>query len=540
MAQPLEGVNVLRNPYVNEGTAFSKEAREKLKLRGLLPPRILTIELQAKRFMERVRETDDNLVKYELLDSLRHRNRTLYFYVLINHIEELMPIVYTPTVGKACMDYDHIFRNTDGLYVSIEDKGQVAELVSNCPQENVDIIVVTDGERILGLGDLGTGGMGIPKGKLSLYTACAGIHPERSLPVCIDVGTNNPALLKDPLYLGLQHPRVDGDAYYELLEEFILAVRKRWPGVLIQFEDFANRHAFKLLEIWRDKVTCFNDDIQGTASVTVSGFMSATKAKGTKVSDEKILFLGAGEAALGCSNLLVQAMIAEGLTEQQARDRIFLFDSKGLVVSSRDNLSHDKALYAKDVEPCTTFLEAIETVKPTAIVGLAAQSGAFNAYVLGAMARLNERPIIFALSNPTSKAECTAREAYTYTEGRCLFACGSPFPPVELNGKTFVPRQGNNSYVFPGIGLGALYTKASLIPDGVFLAAARALTETVTDEDLANGSLFPSLTEVRSVSRHIAQRVAEYCLESGIAQIEKPADLTAALEDYMYKPKYLD
>ncbi len=247
MAQPLEGVNVLRNPYVNEGTAFSKEAREKLKLRGLLPPRILTIELQAKRFMERVRETDDNLVKYELLDSLRHRNRTLYFYVLINHIEELMPIVYTPTVGKACMDYDHIFRNTDGLYVSIEDKGQVAELVSNCPQENVDIIVVTDGERILGLGDLGTGGMGIPKGKLSLYTACAGIHPERSLPVCIDVGTNNPALLKDPLYLGLQHPRVDGDAYYELLEEFILAVRKRWPGVLIQFEDFANRHAFKLL-----------------------------------------------------------------------------------------------------------------------------------------------------------------------------------------------------------------------------------------------------------------------------------------------------
>ena len=511
MAQPLVGVNVLRNPYINEGTAFSKEAREKLKLRGLLPPRIMTIELQAKRFMERVRETDDNLIKYELLDSLRHRNRTLYFYVLINHIEELMPIVYTPTVGKACMDYDHIFRNTDGLYVSIEDKGHVDELVSNCPQEEVDIIVVTDGERILGLGDLGTGGMGIPKGKLSLYTACAGIHPERSLPVCIDVGTNNPALLKDPLYLGLQHPRVDGPAYYELVEEFILAVRKRWPNVLIQFEDFANRHAFELLDLWRDKVTCFNDDIQGTASVTVSGFMSATKAKGTKVSQEKILFLGAGEAALGCSNLLVQAMIEEGLSEKEARDRIFLFDSKGLVVSSRDGLSPAKQLYAKDMESCATFLDAIETVKPTAIVGLAAQSGAFNAYVLGAMARLNERPIIFALSNPTSKAECTAREAYTYTEGRCLFACGSPFPPVELNGKTFVPRQGNNSYVFPGIGLGALYTKAKLIPDGVFLTAARALTETVSAEDLAHGSLFPSLTEVRSVSRHIAQRVAEYC-----------------------------
>lgn len=540
MGQPLQGVQVLRNPYINEGTAFSKEARDKLKLRGLLPPRILTIELQAKRFMERVRETEDNLVKYELLDSLRHRNRTLYFFVLINHIEELMPIVYTPTVGKACMDYDHIFRNTDGLYVSIEDKGQVAELVANCPQEEVDIIVVTDGERILGLGDLGTGGMGIPKGKLSLYTACAGIHPERSLPVVIDVGTNNPALLKDPLYLGLQQPRVDGDAYYELVDEFITAVRKRWPNVLIQFEDFANRHAFKLLDIYREKVTCFNDDIQGTASVTVSAFMSAAKAKGTKVSDEKILFLGAGEAALGCSALLVQAMMEEGLTEEQAKDRIFLFDSKGLVVKSRTNLSESKLEFAKDLDVCATFLDAIETVKPTAIVGLAAQSGAFNAYVLGAMARLNERPIIFALSNPTSKAECTAREAYTYTEGRCLFACGSPFPPVELNGKTYIPRQGNNSYVFPGIGLGALYTKARLIPDGVFLTAARALTETVSQEDLAKGSLLPPLTEVRNVSRHIAQRVAEYCLNSGIAQIERPEDLTKALEEYMYKPKYME
>ncbi len=538
MAQPLTGVEVLRDPFVNQGTAFSQEDRDKLKLRGLLPPRVLSIELQATRLMERIRSTDNNLLKYEMLDSLRSRNRTLYFYVLINNIEELMPIVYTPTVGKACMDFDHIFRNTSGLYVSIEDKGRVDELVANCPLENVDIIVVTDGERILGLGDLGTGGMGIPKGKLALYTACAGIHPERSLPVTIDVGTNNQTLLKDPLYLGLQKPRVDGPEYYELVEEFIHAVRKRWPDVVVQFEDFANRHAFALLDQWRDKVTCFNDDIQGTAAVTVSGLMTASKAKGSTLAKEKILFLGAGEAALGCAKLLVSAMVEEGLTEEEGRSRIFLYDSKGLVTKERTDLTADKQKYAKDLQASATFLDAIEEIKPTAIVGLAAQAGAFNAYVLGAMARLNERPIVFALSNPTSKAECTAREAYTYTDGKCLFACGSPFPPVEYKGKTFVPRQGNNSYVFPGIGLGVVFTKAKLIPESVFLATAKALTETVTDEDIANGSLFPSLTEVRCVSRLIANRVAEFCFDEGLAQVERPADISKALEEAMYKPSY--
>lgn len=540
MSKMLTGTAALRDPYFTQGTAFSKEDREKYKLRGLLPPRVLTIELQAKRVMERVRATDNPLEKYELLDSLRHRCRTLYFYVIINNIDELMPIVYTPTVGKACMDFDHIFRNTDGLYVSIEDKGHVAECIANCPQEQVDMIVVTDGERILGLGDLGTGGMGIPKGKLALYTACAGLHPERTLPVCIDVGTNNQNLLKSPLYLGLQQNRIDGDQYYELVEEFITEARKRWPNVIIQFEDFANRHAFELLNRWKDKVTCFNDDIQGTASVAVAGFYSAARIKGTKVSDEKILFLGAGEAALGTTKLLVEAMVAEGLTEEQARQRIFLFDSKGLVVEGREGLSKQKALFAHKLEPCTTFLDAIELIKPTAIVGVAAQTGAFNAYVLGAMARLNEQPIIFALSNPTSKAECTAREAYTYTEGKCIFACGSPFPPVELNGKTFVPRQGNNSYVFPGIGLGLVVTRAKLVPQSVFLAAAKALTETVSDEELANGSLFPSLTEVRSVSKKIAMAVAEHCYESGLAQNPRPENLDQYIEDSMYKPVYRD
>ncbi len=535
---PSKGVHILRDCFVNQGSAFTEEAREKLNLKGLLPPRPLTIELQAKRFMERIRETDNPLTKYEILDALRFRNRTLYFYVIINNIDELLPIVYTPTVGKACIEFDHIFKTTDGLYVSIEDKGHVQKLVDNCPLEDVEIIVVTDGERILGLGDLGAGGMGIPKGKLALYTACAGVNPAKTLPVVIDVGTNNKSCLKDPLYLGIQKPRIDGDEYYALIEEFIKAVKKRWPHVLVQFEDFANRHAFKLLDIWRKKINCFNDDIQGTAAVTVSGLLSACKAKGTKLADEKLLFMGAGEAAIGCAELMIQVAVADGASEAAARKNIYLFDSKGMVCKSRKDLSDIKKPFAHDIKHYTTFLDAIEAIKPTAIIGLSAQAGAFNTYVLGAMARLNKRPIIFALSNPTSKAECTAREAYTYTEGRCLFACGSPFDPVEINGKKMVPRQANNSYVFPGIGLGALYAKAKYIPDGVFLTAAKALTETVTKKDLDSGSLMPPLPEVRKVSRVIATRVAEYCFDAGLAQIKKPADVGKAIEKYMYKPEY--
>ncbi|MCD8339640.1 MAG: NAD-dependent malic enzyme [Burkholderiales bacterium] len=539
MPQPdLSGVQILRNPFFNQGTAFTKEARKKLHLEGLLPPRVQTIALQAKRMMDRIRGVENPLTKYEIMDSLRSRNRTLYFYLLVNHIEELLPIVYTPTVGKACMDFDHIFRNTDGLYVSIEDKGHVKEVVDNSPNDEVDIIVVTDGERSLGLGDLGTGGMGIPKGKLALYVACAGVHPRTTLPVVIDVGTNNQNLLKDPLYLGLQQPRVDGAPYYELIDEFILAVKKRWPKVLVQFEDFANKHAFALLHTYQDKINCFNDDIQGTAAVTLSALLSACKAKGSELKDQKILFLGAGEAAIGGAELIVQMMVKQGDTEEDAKRRIYLFDSKGLVVSSRDNLSEAKKQFAHAEAPVSTFLDAVEAIKPTAIIGLSAQEGAFNAYVLGAMARINEKPIIFALSNPTSKAECTAREAYTYTNGRALFACGSPFAPVEVNGKTFVPRQANNSYVFPGIGLGSIYTQAKRLPEGLFLTAAEALSDTVTPEDLEKGSLLPSLLEVRKVSLHIAHRVAEYCYKEGLAQTAKPEDLKKALEEYMYVPVY--
>jgi malate dehydrogenase (oxaloacetate-decarboxylating)(NADP+) len=532
------GTEALDDPFVNQGTAFSQDARIKRKLRGLLPPRVTTLEHQAKRALERIHQAEEPLQKYEILSLIRHRNATLFYYLLENNIEELMPIVYTPTVGKACQEFDRIYTEPEGLYVTIEDKGSVQEVINNWPHDDVDMIVVTDGERILGLGDLGAGGMGIPIGKLSLYTACAGLNPARSLPVLLDVGTNNQGLLHDPLYLGLQQLRVDGEEYYAFVREFIEAAKARWPHVIIQFEDFANRHAFALLDQWKDKTACFNDDIQGTAAVAVAGFYAAARVKGSSLSEEKFLFLGAGEAAGGIADLLVEAMMKEGLTQEQAVDRIFLFDSHGLVTKDREGLTPLKQKFAHEQEPQSTFLDAIGEVKPTAIVGCAAQAGSFNAYVLSAMARINERPIIFALSNPTSRSECTAREAYTYTEGKCLFASGSPFPQVEVNGKTFIPRQSNNSYVFPGIGLGLVVSSPRIVPQSVFLSAAEALSKIVSEDDLENGSLFPSLTKIREVSQSIAAAVAEECFTAGVAGVPKPKDLSEAIQAAMYKPVY--
>ena len=532
------GPEALDDPFVNQGTAFSQDARIKRKLRGLLPPRVTTLEHQAKRALERIHQAEEPLQKYEILSLIRHRNATLFYYLLENNIEELMPIVYTPTVGKACQEFDRIYTEPEGLYVTIEDKGSVQEVINNWPHDDVDMIVVTDGERILGLGDLGAGGMGIPIGKLSLYTACAGLNPARSLPVLLDVGTNNQGLLHDPLYLGLQQLRVDGEEYYAFVREFIEAAKARWPHVIIQFEDFANRHAFALLDQWKDKTACFNDDIQGTAAVAVAGFYAAARVKGSSLSEEKFLFLGAGEAAGGIADLLVEAMMKEGLTQEQAVDRIFLFDSHGLVTKDREGLTPLKQKFAHEQEPQSTFLDAIGEVKPTAIVGCAAQAGSFNAYVLSAMARINERPIIFALSNPTSRSECTAREAYTYTEGKCLFASGSPFPQVEVNGKTFIPRQSNNSYVFPGIGLGLVVSSPRIVPQSVFLSAAEALSKIVSEDDLENGSLFPSLTKIREVSQSIAAAVAEQCFTAGVAGVPKPDDLSKAIQEAMYKPVY--
>ena len=531
------GVAVLRNPWLNRGSVFTEEERDRLGLRGLLPPRVSTFADQVSRLKEVIDSEAAPINKYLTLESVHASDEALYFQLVMENVEEYMPLLYTPTVGEACQKFSHIFRYARGLYISSEDRGRVRELVANVPNHDVDIIVVTDGQRILGLGDLGVNGMGIPVGKLALYTACAGVNPQRALPVTLDVGTNNEEFLKDPLYMGLRQHRVTGPEYMALVEEFITAVRERWPNVLIQFEDFQNTNAFALLDAWRDRVTCFNDDIQGTAAVVVTGLYTAVRALKQKLSDQRILFLGAGAAATGIAHLIADAMAEDGIDRNEALKRIALFDSKGLVSSTRgDKLAPNKVPFAQAYENTTDFAQAIRQLKPTCIIGVSAQGGAFTEDVVKAMCEVNARPMIFALSNPTSKAECTAKQAYTWSEGKCLFACGSPFAPVAVGNKTFVPRQGNNSYVFPGIGFGCIFVRAKTIPNQIFLTAAKTLANLVSESDLANGSLYPPLSQVRELSAHIAVAVADYCFKNGLAQVERPADLDKAVREAMWQP----
>ncbi len=531
------GVAVLRNPWLNRGSVFTEEERDRLGLRGLLPPRVSTFADQVSRLKEVIDSEAAPINKYLTLESVHASDEALYFQLVMENVEEYMPLIYTPTVGEACQKFSHIFRYARGLYISSEDRGRVRELVANVPNHDVDIIVVTDGQRILGLGDLGVNGMGIPVGKLALYTACAGVNPQRALPVTLDVGTNNEEFLKDPLYMGLRQHRVTGPEYMALVEEFITAVRERWPNVLIQFEDFQNTNAFALLDAWRDRVTCFNDDIQGTAAVVVTGLYTAVRALKQKLSDQRILFLGAGAAATGIAHLIADAMAEDGIDRNEALKRIALFDSKGLVSSTRgDKLAPNKVPFAQAYGNTTDFAQAIRQLKPTCIIGVSAQGGAFTEDVVKAMCEVNARPMIFALSNPTSKAECTAKQAYTWSEGKCLFACGSPFAPVAVGNKTFVPRQGNNSYVFPGIGFGCIFVRAKTIPNQIFLTAAKTLANLVSESDLANGSLYPPLSQVRELSAHIAVAVADYCFKNGLAQVERPADLDKAVREAMWQP----
>lgn len=531
------GTNLLRNPWLGRGLAHSQEERQAKGLRGLLPVGVSSRQQQVARWKELIAQQSTPLNKYLMLDNARMVDEALYFQLVMENVEEYMPLIYTPTVGEVCQKFSHIYRAPRGLYVSAADAGHVRELVANVPNEEVDIIVVTDGQRILGLGDLGANGMGIPIGKLALYTACAGVNPQKALPVTIDAGTNNEAFLDDPLYIGLRQKRVDEDTYYALVEEFVAAVRERWPNVLIQFEDFQNTHAFALLDKYRERIPCFNDDIQGTASVVVTGFYSAMRVLGQKLSEQRILFLGAGSAATGIAHLLADAMVEEGTSREDALKQISLFDSKGLVSMKRtDRLAPNKVPFAHDWELADTFLEAINIIKPTAIVGVSAQPKAFSQEVVARMAELNARPIVFALSNPTSKAECTAAEAYEYSKGTALFASGSPFDPVQCCGKTFVPRQGNNSYVFPAIGMGCIYTRSKSVPNGVFLAAAKRLADLVSQSDLDQGSLYPPLSQIRELSVEIAEAVAQYCFDKGLAQIDKPEDLKAAVRAAMWQP----
>lgn len=532
------GADILHNPILNQGTAFSEEERDLLKLRGLLPPRVLTQELQAERALRNFRKKANDLEKYIFLISLEDRNEALFYRVVMDNLMEMMPIIYTPTVGLACQEYGNIFRRPRGLYISANDRGRVAEILENWPYTDVRVIVITDGERILGLGDLGAQGMGIPVGKLSLYTACAGIDPATTLPVMLDVGTNNEAMRDNPFYIGLPQSRLRGEAYDALVDEFMTAVAHRFPQAVVQFEDFSNHNAFRLLQKYRHHYRTFNDDIQGTAGVALAGLFSALRLTGGTLAEQQLLFLGAGEAGIGIADLVVSAMMQEGLTAEAARQRCWFVDSRGLVAAGRGDLAVHKLPYAHDHTPLTTFLEAVEALQPTAVIGVSGMPKMFTQPVVEAMARLNERPIIFALSNPTSRSECTAVEAYTWTDGRAIFASGSPFDPVELNGQTYVPGQGNNSYIFPGVGLGIVATGARHVTDEMFLAAAQTLAGLVTPDDLAIGLIYPSLKRIREVSAHIATAVAEVAYKQGLAAVPRPENLLAVVQTQMYQPTY--
>ncbi len=532
------GHQLINDPALNKGTAFSAEERIALGLEGLLPPGINSMEQQVERVMGNYNRKTTDLERYIFLVALQDRNQTLFYRVLSEHLEEMLPIIYTPTVGLACQQFVHIFRRPRGLFVSTQNKGHLSDILRNWPNRSVRVIVVTDGERILGLGDLGVAGMGIPVGKLSLYTAAAGIHPSWCLPVTIDVGTNNPDLLKDPLYFGIKRQRIRGEAYDALIEEFMTAVQGNFPHALIQFEDFGNQNAFRLLEAYGERACTFNDDIQGTAAVALAGLYAALRITAAKLTDQRILFLGAGEAGTGIGELMVSAMMDEGLAEKEARRRCWFVDSKGLIVKSRRKLAKHKRRFAHDHQPVADFLGAVKALKPTAIIGVSGSPQAFTRPVIEAMAAFNERPIVFALSNPTANSECTAEQAYAWTQGRAVFASGSPFDPVTCHGKRHIPGQGNNAYIFPGVGLGVVSTKARHVTNDMFLAAAKILAEQVTDADLSQGCIYPPLNKIKEISAEIAMAVARLAFEKGLAHIPKPADMRALIKANMWEPIY--
>jgi malate dehydrogenase (oxaloacetate-decarboxylating)(NADP+) len=532
------GSALLHDPLLNKGTAFTEAEREAYRLNGLLPPHVHTMEEQMTRVIENYHAKETDLERYIHLCSLQDRNETLFYRILSENIEQMMPIVYTPTVGKACQQWGHLFRRPRGLYVSMRDRGRIAGMLRNWERPDVRVIVVTDGERILGLGDQGVGGMGIPVGKLSLYTACAGIHPAQVLPVMLDVGTENEGYLNDPLYMGLRQHRVRGREYDEFVGEFIMAVQEVMPRALVQFEDFGNQNAFRLLSQWRDRVCTFNDDIQGTAAVTLAGLYTAIRMTRIPLRDQTILFLGAGEAGVGIGDLFVSAMVNEGMRLEDARRRCWFVDTQGLVVRGRGPLAEHKLPYAHEAPQAPDFLSALQAVKPTAIVGVSTMPKAFNRKVIETMTMLNESPIIFALSNPTSKSECSAEEAYAWSNGRAIFASGSPFPPCVVAGKVMAPGQANNCYIFPGVGLGVVASQARHVTDRMFAEAARTLAATVLEVDLEVGRLFPALSRIREVSARIGAAVARIAFDEGLAGVSRPADLPALMNATMWNPRY--
>lgn len=533
-----KGIALLQDAAVNKGTAFTEAERDALGLRGLLPPRVLTLEQQVTKILENSRRKPDAIERYIHLMALQGRNETLFYRVLIDNIEELMPIVYTPTVGEACQEYAHIFRKPRGIYISAYDRGRIDRVLANWPYSKPRVIVITDGNRILGLGDLGANGMGIAVGKLALYTACAGISPDWCLPVCLDVGTNNPTLLTDPLYIGIPEKRLSGEPYETLMDEFVSVVQKRFPEAMIQLEDFGTKSAFSFLAKYRARARIFDDDIQGTASVVLGGIYSALRITRQKLADQRFVILGAGEAGVGIAKLIVAAMRADGVSEEEAKKKCWLYDSKGLIVRSRDNIKEHQRDFVQDVEFTSDLATGVERLKATALIGVSGAGGTFTQKVIETMSRVSDRPIIFALSNPTQMSECTAEQAYRWSEGRAIFASGSPFPPVTLNGRTYQPGQGNNSYIFPGVGLGVVASGARVITEEMFFEASRALAAEVTEGDLSQGLIYPPLRRVRDVSLSLATAVAEVAYEKGLAAGQRPPDVREFIQSQMYDPIY--
>jgi len=529
---------LLNDPVRNKGTAFTLEERRKYGLEGLLPQAVESLDRQLERVMQHLDAKPNDLERYIYLIGLADRNEILFYRTLMSDPARFVPIVYDPTVADACLAFGHIYRRARGMYITREMKGRIAEVLRNWPTQDVRFICVSTGGRILGLGDIGANGMGIPIGKLQLYTACAAVPPDVMLPVLFDIGTTNAQLRADPLYLGLRQPPPSDEELDALTEEFVLAVQQLFPGCCIHFEDWKGTDAIRTLDRYKDKVLCYNDDIQGTASVALAGLTTALQIVDAPLTEQRILFLGAGSAGIGIANLIVAALQMKGLSQDAARSRISMFDIDGLLEPSRADLFGAQKVYAHKAAPSKDLVKTIETLKPTALIGVSTKGGAFNQRVVEAMSRLNERPIIFALSNPTDKAECSAEQAYTWSNGKALYAAGVQFPDVTMNGKTFHPGQANNFYIFPAIGLATYVARPRRLTDACFIAAAEASADQVGPDLRARGMLFPSQANILETEVTTATRVAEFMFDKGLAQVERPRDIRAWIEGQLYKPQY--